>query len=134
MQIMYIAYVVVSILLAAYLAFSTWADFVRFKQVLVAMARAGVPESWLPLLGTLKGAAGVGLLVGIGVPLVGLAAALGVILFFLGAMVVHVRARYYDITFPATFLVLAVAALVLGLNNLDVWSRNCEFVLRGCST
>jgi hypothetical protein len=45
-------------LLAAYLTFSTWADFTRFNQVLVAMARASVPESWLPVLGTLKGAAG----------------------------------------------------------------------------
>jgi len=47
------AYVVVSIVLAAYLAFSATADFVRYKQVLIAMAS---PESWLNLLGTLKAA------------------------------------------------------------------------------
>ena len=46
---MFIAYVVVSLLLGGYLAFSAWADFVRYQQVLVAMARAGVPESWLPM-------------------------------------------------------------------------------------
>jgi len=65
---MFIAYVAVSIVLAAYLAFSAWADFVRYKQVLVAMARTSVPESWLPLLGTLKAAGLVGLLVGIRCP------------------------------------------------------------------
>ena len=41
---MFIAYVVVSLLLGVYLALSARADFVRYKQVLVAMARAGVPE------------------------------------------------------------------------------------------
>ena len=35
---MLIAYIVVSILLASYLAFSAWADFVGYGQVLVAMA------------------------------------------------------------------------------------------------
>jgi hypothetical protein len=131
---MFTAYVVVSILLAAYLTFSTWADFTRFNQVLVAMARASVPESWLPVLGTLKGAGAVGLLVGIGMPMIGIAAALGVCLFFVAAIFVHIRARYYDIIFPTTFLVLAVAALVLGLIDLDVWGHNCALVLRRCST
>src|SRR5690242_20579686 len=79
------------------------------------MARAGVPESWLPLLGTLKAAGVVGLLVGIGVPPLGLAAALGVVLFFVGAIVIHVRARYYAFAFPGSSLVLAVAATVPAL-------------------
>jgi|SRR5579884_1497701 len=129
---MFIAYAGVSILLAGYLAFSAWADFVRYQQVLVAMARASVPESWLPLLGTLKAAGVVGLLVGLGVPLIGMAAALGVILFFVGAIVIHLRARYYAFVFPGSFLVLAVAALVLALANLDAWRSNCDLVLRGC--
>ena len=131
---MFIAYVVVSLLLAGYLAFSAWADFVRYQQVLVAMARAGVPESWLPLLGILKAAAVVGLLLGVGLPLIGIAAALGISLFFVGAIVIHVRARYYAFAFPGSFLVLAVVALALALANLDVWRSNCDLLLRGCGT
>jgi DoxX-like family len=130
---MFTAYAVVSVLLAAYLAFSAAADFVRYRRVLVAMARASVPDSWLPLLGTLKAAGALGLLVGLGVPLLGTAAAVGVVLFFVGAFVVHLRAHFYSFGFAGSFLALAVAALALALANLDVWGRNCELVLRGCS-
>jgi hypothetical protein len=56
-----------------------------------------------------------GLLVGIGVPSVGAAAAIGVILFFVGAIITHVRARWYSFTFPAAYLLLAVGSLGLGL-------------------
>ena len=51
--------------------FSAMCDFVRCKQVSIAMARAGVPESWMTMLGILKAAGALGLLVGIGVPLIG---------------------------------------------------------------
>jgi DoxX-like family len=125
------AYVVVGALLAAYLIFSVTADFARIRPVMTAMAKADVPPSWLPTLATIKAVGALGLLVGIGVPLIGptagvqtagavigAAAAVGVILFFAGAILVHLRAR--DISFgafaPATvFLLLAVATLTLGL-------------------
>jgi DoxX-like protein len=42
-----------------------------------------VPESWLPVLAILKAAGGLGLLVGIGVPIIGTAAASGLTLFLL---------------------------------------------------
>jgi hypothetical protein len=45
---MFTAYVVVSALLTAYLAFSVTADFTRYHRVLTAMAKADVPQSWLP--------------------------------------------------------------------------------------
>ena|SRR5579859_3435124 len=106
---MFMAYAVLSLLIGGYLAFSAWADFVRYQQVLVAMARAGVPESWLPLLGTLS-------------------------LFFVGAIVIHPHACYYAFVFPGSFLVLAVATLGLALANLDVWRSNCDLLLRGCGT
>jgi hypothetical protein len=110
---MHTAYLVVTLLLAAYLVFSAAADFARWHKVLTAMARAGVPESWLPTLGLLKGAAGVGLLAGIAVPAIGMAAATGTIVFFVGAIVTHLRPRFYSFGAPASFLVLAVAALAL---------------------
>jgi hypothetical protein len=128
---MFTAYVVVGALLAAYLIFSATAEFARIRPVMTAMAKADVPPSWLPTLATLKAVGALGLLVGIGVPLIGLtagietagavigaAAAVGVILFFAGAALAHLRAR--DISFvgfaPATvFLLLAVATLTLGL-------------------
>ena len=123
------AYVVVGALLVAYLAFSVTADFACYHRVLTAMAKANVPESWLTTLAALKAAGALGLLVGIGVPLIGAttagismaaavigtAAAVGVIVFFVGAVITHLRARDYSLAPATVFLLLAVATLVLGL-------------------
>jgi hypothetical protein len=114
---MYTAYIIVTGLAAAANIFSAIADFVRYKQVAINMARAGVPESWMTMLGVLKAAGALGLLVGIGIPLIGTAAAVGLILFFVGAIVTHVRAHFYGVWLvPAiVFLLLAVTALGLRL-------------------
>jgi hypothetical protein len=79
------------------------------------MAKARVPQSWLYRLGALKAAGALGLLVGIGMPPLGIAAAVGLVLFFIGALVTHVRARYWAIAAPVAFLLLAVSSLVLRL-------------------
>src|SRR5438445_8187253 len=112
---MFTAYVVVSVLAAAANVFSATCDFVRYKKVSIAMAKAGVPESWMTMLGILKAAGALGLLVGIGVPLIGTAAAAGLILFFVAAIITHLRARDHSFGLAIVFLLLAVAALVLGL-------------------
>jgi hypothetical protein len=114
---MFTAYVVVTLLAIAANAFSGVA-LVHFKPILPGMAKAGVPESWLTVLGILKTAGAVGLLLGlIGVPLIGRAAATGLILFFVGAIITHLRARDYSQQFGLAngFLLLAVATLVLSL-------------------
>ena len=99
---MFTAYVVVTLMVIAANTFAATADFMRYKFVLITAAKAGVPESWLPMLGTLKAAGALGLLVGL-------------ILFFVGAIITHLRVRDYSIGPAAAFLLLAVAALVLGL-------------------
>jgi DoxX-like family len=107
------AYVVVTLVAIAANA------LVHFKPIILGMVRAGVPESWLTFpIGTLKTAGAVGLLLGlIGVPLVGTAAAIGLVLFFVCAIYTHVRAHDYSPQFALAigFLALAVATLVLGL-------------------
>jgi hypothetical protein len=113
---MFTAYVVVTVLTAAANIFSAVCDFVRYKQVSIAMAKAGVSESWMTMLGILKAAGALGLLAGIGVPLIGTAAAVGLILFFVAAIITHLRARDYSFGLAVAFLLLAVAALVLGLH------------------
>ena len=74
-----------------------------------------MPESWLPVLAILKAAGALGLLVGIGVPMIGTAAAVGLTLFFVAAIFTHLRARDRSFGGAVVFLLLAVAALVLGL-------------------
>ena len=57
------AYLVVALMAIAANAFSGVAAIVHFKPIIPAMARAGVPESWLTFpIGTLKTAGAAGLL------------------------------------------------------------------------
>ena len=113
---MFSAYVVVTLMAIAASTLVAIANFMRAKFVLNTAARLGVPESWMTMLGTLNAAAALGLLLGlIGVPLIGTAAAVGLVLFFVGAIITHLRVRDYSIGPPAAFFLLAVAALVLGL-------------------
>lgn len=112
---MFSAYAVVTLLAASANAYSAALDFVRYPKILVAMTRAGVSQSWLTTLGVLKAAGAVGLLVGLVVPPIGIAAAVGLVLFFVAAIVVHLRAHDGSFGLAAVFLVLAVAALGLRL-------------------
>src|SRR5438046_2909776 len=93
------------------------ASFIMANHILdsLNMAKAGVSESWITMLGILKAAGAIGLLVGIGVPLIGTATAVGLVLFFVGAIITHLRARDYSFGLAIVFLLLAVAALVLRL-------------------
>ena len=113
------AYVVVTLLAIAANSFSGLAALVHFKPILPAMAKAGVPQSWLTFpIGTLKVAGALGLLLGLaGVPLIGTAAAIGLVLYFVCAIYTHVRSGDYSTQFGLAngFLGLAVASLVLGL-------------------
>ena len=113
------AYLVVALLAIAANAFSGIAALAHFRPILPGMARAGVPESWLTFpIGTLKTAGALGLLLGLaGLPLVGTAAAIGLVLFFVCAVYTHVRASDYSPQFGLAvgFLLLAVATLGLGL-------------------
>jgi DoxX-like family len=111
---MFTAYVIVAVMAITANAVIAAADFTRAGFVLANSAKVGVPESWLTPLGVLKAAGAGGLLLGlVGVPLIGEAAAIGLILFFVGAVITHLRAREYSLGFPLMYLLLAMAALVL---------------------
>lgn len=121
---MFTAYAAVALLAIAANTFSGVAALVHFKPILPGMVKAGVPESWLTFpIGTLKTAGAAGLLLGvIGVPLIGTAAAAGLILFFVCAIYTHIRADDYSTQFGLAigFLLLAVAVLVLDLATAGV--------------
>ena len=115
---MFTAYIVVTVLAALANAFSATLDFIRYKQILVNMAKVGVSESWLTTLGILKTAGALGLLAGVRVPLIGIAAAIGLVLFFIAAIITHLRGRDYSFALAIVFLLLALAALVLRAASL----------------
>jgi hypothetical protein len=90
------------------------ADLLKARFVLTTSAAVDVPPSWLPILGTLKLAGAAGLTLGLlGVPALGVAAAIGLVLFYVGAIVAHVRARKFATgAAPLLFLGLAAATLL----------------------
>jgi hypothetical protein len=110
------AHVVVTVLAILANAGIAVADLVRAEFVLANSAEVGVPPSWVPALGAAKAAGAVGLLLGLlGVEIIGTAAAIGLVAFFVGAVVAHVRAGvWHNIAVPGAFLALAVASLALG--------------------
>jgi hypothetical protein len=110
---MFPLYVSVTALAAAATIGFAVLDLTRSRWVIANMTKVHVPQSWLIPLGALKAAGALGLLVGIGIPLIGAAAALGLTLFFLGAIATHLRAHEYSLHYPGVFLVLAVASLAL---------------------
>jgi hypothetical protein len=113
------AYLIVIGLTAAITLQAAIVDFRRSEWVVSNMDKYGVPRSWLSTLGALKAAGAAGLLIGIGVPLLGIAAAAGLILFFVGAMVTVSRAHWYShLRYPAPFLVLATGSLALRVASI----------------
>jgi hypothetical protein len=113
----FIAYVIITGVTIAANAAVAVADLARARFVLANMAEVGVPQSWLAPLGVMKGAAAAGLLLGLlGLRSLGTAAAIGLVVFFAGALATHVRARvFHNIAFPGAFFALAAAATALAV-------------------
>ncbi len=111
---MSIAYVVIAVLAAALVAFSAGSVFAHAEYVVEPLTRYGVPRSWWPWLGTAKAAGAAGLLVGLVVPVIGVMAGIGLVLYFIGAVITVVRARWYShIPVPLVYLASVVGALAL---------------------
>jgi hypothetical protein len=111
-------YLVVTLTASALNGFSGIAALVHFKPILPGMAKAGVPLSWLTFpIGTAKTAGAKGLAVGLAFRPLGVAAAIGLVLFFVCAIYTHIRASDYSPQFYLAngFLALNVAALALAL-------------------
>jgi DoxX-like family len=111
---MFTAYVVVTLMAVALNTYAAYVDFIRAEWVVANMTRYGIPHSWLFSLGALKGAGAAGLVIGLIMPPIGIAASAGLVAYFIGAIVTVMRAGWYPhLRYPIPFLLLAVASLVL---------------------
>ncbi|MFD9409224.1 DoxX family protein [Streptomyces sp. NPDC059989] len=110
---MFIAYAVVGGLLALVLAASATLTLQRNDQIVTGMRKVQVPDSWLPRLAVLKAAGAIGLIVGLWITPLGVAAAIGVTLYFIGAVITHLRAKDYELAPAAVLTAVAAAALIL---------------------
>jgi len=83
-------------------------------QVRVVHETIGVPLKYFPLLAACEFAGAVGLVVGIWWPLAGIAGGIGLVVYFVGAVVSHLRVGDVKGVGSAAFmLVLAAGALTL---------------------
>ncbi|MFD4661145.1 DoxX family protein [Kitasatospora sp. NPDC058444] len=112
---MFIATLVVSTLFALVLLFSAYGKLVRDPQQMKTLEHVGFPARRVPLLAAAEIAGVVGILIGLAWPPLGVAAALGLIAYFTGAVVSHLRIRDWRILPSAVLLLVAVATLVLRL-------------------
>ena len=111
---MFIAYAVAAALLTVALAASGRAKLVGDERVVAGLSRVGVPRAWFPWLAGCEFAGALGLLAGLVYRPLGIAAATGVVLYFIGAVIAHIRASdVKGLTAPGGLLVVGVATLAL---------------------
>ena len=113
---MFVANLTVSLLLAALLAASAYRKLTRDPAILESVRRVNFPEAKLPWLAGLLLAGAAGLVLGLVWRPIGVAAAAGVLAYFLTTLAFHVRAK--DLAHapsPLVFAALAGAAFGLQL-------------------
>lgn len=118
MRIVYLAVTTLAALLTGYAATLSFAGADPATSV---ADRLRISRRWMVPFGILLACGASGLLLGISVPLLGTAAAVGLILYFVCAVSAHLRAHDRQIGGAVFFLLLAVAALVINLTYRDPW-------------
>ena len=111
---MFVAYAAVAILLSLALVASAGAKLTQNPRVVEGInGNVGVPLSWFPALALAEVAGAIGLIIGLWVPALGIAAGIGVVLYFVGAVAAHVRAHDPQLASPIAVGLVAVAAITL---------------------
>ena len=117
----HVIYFVTTCVAAFVNGYAAFLNFSGAESVKVVADRVRVPRGWMVPLGTLLACGAVGLLTGFAVPVLGLAAAIGLVFYFICAMTAHLRVGDRQIGGPVFFLVLAMAALSTNVAYYDHW-------------
>lgn len=109
---MFIAYVILAVGYGLAVVGTATAKIRGVERVVAGLSAAGVPSSWFVPLGLLNLAGAAGLWIGIAWRPPGIAAATGLVLYFAGAVLTHLRIRdARGLPMPATLLALAALTL-----------------------
>jgi hypothetical protein len=116
---MFVATVIVSALLAVLLAFAATRKLSHREEVVRTYVRVGVPEDKLDYLAAVLLAGAAGLIAGLLWAPIGVAAATGVVVYFILAVAAHVRADDAgNLPTPLTIEAIALGALALRLATM----------------
>jgi hypothetical protein len=115
----FIAYVVTAVLMSLLLLFSARGKLTRDPSIVTSMTTLEVPLGMLPFLAVCEIAGALGLIAGIWLAPLGVAAAVGVVLYFVGAVGAHLRKADYKGAPPAgVILLVSAGVLALGIAGL----------------
>ena len=112
---MSVVLIIVAALLGAAAAGSGIQKLRRDPKVMESMSGVGVGAKQVPVLALLELLGALGLLVGIWVAWIGLAAAIGLVLYFLGAIVAHVRVKTPAKDYAPVLIILLLAVVTVAL-------------------
>jgi len=112
-----VLFIILAILLGGISAFSASSKLRKDPKLVAQLTGLGVSQSQIPLLATLELLGALGLLVGIFVQPIGVAAAVGLFLYFVGAVIAHLLAKD-SIKVALAPLVIAIVALVVTILEL----------------
>jgi hypothetical protein len=112
---MYILYVVINVLAALLYGYAAFLNFVGAESVKVVADRVQVSQNWMIPFGVLLASGAGGLVVGLVVPALGIAAGVGLVLYFICALSAHIRVHDRGIGGAVTFFLLAVAVLTVNI-------------------
>lgn len=110
---MFTAYVVLAVLTALAVGTGAWQNFTRHPIPVAAARQVHTPDFLHDVIGTLFLAAAGGLLLGLVVRPLGIAAAGGLVVFFVLAVLAHLRVKDFHLGPPLVALTLATATLVM---------------------
>jgi hypothetical protein len=117
------AYLLITLLFAAMVAFSGLGKIRRDPRIVHVIHEViGVPLKYFSLLAACELAGALGLVLGIWWPSIGVAASIGLVLYFVGATVSHLRVGDVKGVGPAAFM-LAVAVGALAMRILTLGTR-----------
>ena len=85
------------------------------ENVVEVLNHVGLNERQIRLLGTIEILGSSGLLIGIWLPILGLLAALGFVVYFVGAVIAHIRVRDGIKAMGPAILLTVISIIVLGL-------------------
>ena len=111
---MSLAYDIVGALLAVMLLLSASAKLTRNKQIVDGLTAIGVPLTMFPFLAACEIAGAAGMVIGIWWTPLGIAATIGLALYFVGAVGAHLRKKdFKGLPNAGVMLVASAAVLIL---------------------
>jgi predicted LPLAT superfamily acyltransferase len=118
---MHVTYIVTTLVAALANGYAAALNFAGAESVKIVADRVRVSRKWMIPLGALLASGATGLLAGFVVPGLGMAAAIGLVVYFICALSAHARVHDRDIAGAVTFCVLALAALTADIAYRGHW-------------